>query len=83
MSNNGFVFVLRVTNPCKYSSFTSNTDYSLNTLIPDSTIAEISTTVFVSASMTFSAFFDDSSINYSTLDGFTLCGERTYTVSPS
>jgi hypothetical protein len=82
MSDSNFGFILRVTNPCKYSSFTSRTSNTLNTLTP-TTINTINTSVLLSTSEVFSEFIDLTSSTYTTADDYTLCGARTYSFTPA
>jgi hypothetical protein len=71
-----------VTNPCKYQSFTSATDNTLNSLTA-TTIGTINTSVLLSNSAVFSEYIDLTSTSYTTVDDYALCGARTYTVSPT
>ena len=57
MTNSDFKFVLRVVNPCLYTSFVSNLNFVLNTLtVP--IVPNIQTTALVAASVTFLPFYD-------------------------
>ena len=83
MSVSTFKFIIRVINPCKYSSFTTINNYVYNTLYPDTTLATISTSVLLPKTATFSEWTDQASIAYTTADQYTLCGTRTYSYSPT
>ena len=82
LSNSDYGFILRIHNPCKYSSFTSSSSYTTNTQTA-ATITQISTTVLIPATTTFTEFTDAASSSYTTADDFTMCGARSYTYSPT
>lgn len=72
-------FILRVNNPCQYLSYTDSTTFTKNTLNVPAVTPSITTSVLVPASTTYNTITDAASLTYTTVNGYSLCGARTYT----
>lgn len=78
---------MRLTNPCKYQTFDPINGHVYNT-ITASTIPQLNTQVLMipDQSISFTNFVDSASSTYgnmATPDGYSLCGTRSYALSPT